>query len=581
MKLLKKTVALALSLLLLAALLPLGQAAVGSFLGQDMPDFTVSTVDGGTFTLSQTLKEKELVIVTFFATWCGPCRMEFPYMRQAYEQYRDRVAIIALSTDPTESMEKLRAYAEDMGLGFPVGSDGQMGLRDRLAVSNIPTTFAVDRFGKIVFATVGAQTSVGAFTRLFDAFVGDGYTETRPLSELPPEKPAIAKADPAALAAALNAGDGVVLSNSDSDVIWPMLPTEKDGVSAVASTNEGVANSASVLLADVTAGEGQALAFSFALSSEAAMDIFSVQVDGKTVKSFSGEYDWTRWCVSLEPGEHRVTFRYRKDSMQDGGQDTLWLGKMNLISSAEAEELLSSLPAYPTADAVSLTAVTEGAREIVFQASAEALFDFADARFWLLPGLEAEVRAEITEDYDPDTAFLYRTYDGAVIPLTQAVSGDAYFITTGVDSLETTGYAASGVYLYRSGEYTDEPDCQIILFGNEEGVQVLADSLSESAGEELAWTFAEEQPPAGQSKYTVRFVDQNGDAVPGCMVNFCTDDFCQVAVADENGMAEFTGEPYAYHVQVVRVPAGYDFDTSREFYAEIGGGEMTMEVTKE
>lgn len=391
----------------------------------------------------------------------------------------------------------------------------------------------------------------------------------------------MAKADPATLAAALNAGDGITFSNSDSDAVWPMLPTEKDGVSAVASTNAGVANSASVLLADVAAGEGQALAFSFALSSEPAMDVFSVQVDGKTVKSFSGEYSWTRWCVPLEPGEHRFTFRYWKDNLEDEGQDALWLGKMNLISSAEAEELLSSLPVYPTADAVSLTVVTEGAREIVFHASDEALFNFAGARFWLLPGLEAGIRAEITADYDPDAAFLYRNYDGAVIPLAQAVSGDAYFITSGVDTVEITGYATSGVYLYRSGDYMIIPDCQIVLFGSEEGVQILADALSESAGAEVAWAYAEEQIPAGQSKYTVRFVDQNGDAVPGCMVNFCTDDFCQVAVADENGMAEFTGEPYAYHVQVVRVPAGYDFDTSREFYAEIGGGEMTMEVTKE
>ena len=84
-----------------------------------------------------------------------------------------------------------------------------------------------------------------------------------------------------------------------------------------------------------------------------------------------------------------------------------------------------------------------------------------------------------------------------------------------------------------------------------------------------------------QSVYTVRFVDQDGAPVPGCIVNFCTDETCTPVIADENGVAAFTGAPYAYHLQVIRVPNGYKFDTAQEFYAEENGGEMIFTVTKE
>ena len=73
--------------------------------GQPFEDFTVETIDGGSFTLSEALKDKDLVLINLWATWCGPCRMEFPYMQQAYEQYSDRIAIIALSVEPEDTVE--------------------------------------------------------------------------------------------------------------------------------------------------------------------------------------------------------------------------------------------------------------------------------------------------------------------------------------------------------------------------------------------------------------------------------------------------------------------------------------------
>ena len=83
------------------------EAKNADILGKPFPDFTATDSEGNTFTLSEALKDHEAVLINFWATWCGPCRNEFPYLNEAYGKYRDRVAFIALSTDPNDTIEKI------------------------------------------------------------------------------------------------------------------------------------------------------------------------------------------------------------------------------------------------------------------------------------------------------------------------------------------------------------------------------------------------------------------------------------------------------------------------------------------
>ena len=139
-----------------------------------LPDFTVRTVDGGTFTLSEALKDHELVLINLFATWCGPCAMEFPYLQEAWSQNEDRVAVIALSVESEDTEEVLRAYAEERELTFPIGREEGTDLR-RFVTEGIPTTVLVDRTGKVAAVEIGAKTSTGEFLKLFDGFSGEDY----------------------------------------------------------------------------------------------------------------------------------------------------------------------------------------------------------------------------------------------------------------------------------------------------------------------------------------------------------------------------------------------------------------------
>ena len=66
-------------------------------LGDVMFDFTVTSSDGKDYTLSELLKEKDAVVLNFWYLNCNPCRMEFPYLQEAYEAYSDRIELLALN----------------------------------------------------------------------------------------------------------------------------------------------------------------------------------------------------------------------------------------------------------------------------------------------------------------------------------------------------------------------------------------------------------------------------------------------------------------------------------------------------
>ncbi len=181
-------------LLLTALILCLGTAMAENvgFLGQPFPDFSATDTQGNTFTLSEVLQDHEAVLINIWTTWCGPCEREFPFLKEVYEEYGDRIAFIALSADPSDTIEKIGEYRESHGITFPMGRDEGLEITNYIGLTGYPTTVMVDRFGIAVYTHTGAFAAVKDVKLLVEAFMGDQYTETTVLTAIPRDASTVA-----------------------------------------------------------------------------------------------------------------------------------------------------------------------------------------------------------------------------------------------------------------------------------------------------------------------------------------------------------------------------------------------------
>ena len=162
----KKIIAVMLALFLAFSCI----SALAAGQNKKLGDFTVKTIDGKDFTLSEALKDHDLVVINLWATWCPPCKAEFPFLQEAWSKNKDRIAVIALSVEPSDTEAVLKNYAKSMQLTFPIANVGRTGL-DSFASSGIPTTIVVDHNGNVASVEIGARFSLQEFQSLFDQYM--------------------------------------------------------------------------------------------------------------------------------------------------------------------------------------------------------------------------------------------------------------------------------------------------------------------------------------------------------------------------------------------------------------------------
>ena len=148
--------------------------------GQEAPDFALPLTDGSEAKLSELLKDNEVVVLNIFASWCGPCREEFPEMEKTYQKYKDKMEIIAVTGDPDDTMDVMAKYKEEHGLSFPVGMKNES--IESLQIGGFPTTYIIDRNGKIVFSQASAfrntdrSPAAGIQIRLYNDTIDETIT---------------------------------------------------------------------------------------------------------------------------------------------------------------------------------------------------------------------------------------------------------------------------------------------------------------------------------------------------------------------------------------------------------------------
>lgn len=142
-----------------------GRATTGS----RAPDFELTTFDGKTFRMSQ--QRGRPVLVNFWASWCRPCRKEFPLFGEVYERYRARGLVIA-GVAYRDITADARRFARAENATWTLMSDSSdLGVARAYGVRAIPQTFFVDRDGRIVERVFGIP-SAARFDALVRRIVG-------------------------------------------------------------------------------------------------------------------------------------------------------------------------------------------------------------------------------------------------------------------------------------------------------------------------------------------------------------------------------------------------------------------------
>jgi thiol-disulfide isomerase/thioredoxin len=123
--------------------------------GEDAPPLTLTTLDGASWKLAD-LRGK-VILIDFWATWCGPCVAEIPNLTAVYEQHKANPNFVMLSVSLDESDAPVRKFTKARGMSWTHAAGGKSGAQDAATayrVRGIPAIFIIDKSGKIAAAEV-------------------------------------------------------------------------------------------------------------------------------------------------------------------------------------------------------------------------------------------------------------------------------------------------------------------------------------------------------------------------------------------------------------------------------------------
>ena len=118
-----------------------------------LPEFSLQDIDGHRFTNSDI--EGTVVLLNFWATWCGPCKIEMPWFVEFQRKYKDQgFTVLAVSLDE-DGWEVVRPFAEENDFNFPVFLGDDTVAEEFGGIYALPTTLIADKSGNIMFRHTG------------------------------------------------------------------------------------------------------------------------------------------------------------------------------------------------------------------------------------------------------------------------------------------------------------------------------------------------------------------------------------------------------------------------------------------
>jgi thiol-disulfide isomerase/thioredoxin len=127
--------------------------------GRLAPNFSLDTLDGDDFELSDHVGDK-VIILNFWATWCAPCREEIPELNRYHEESSDDVMMVGVNV--REDLMTVRGYVRNIEMDYPVVLDREGRVAKMFQVNQFPTTVVIGARGRVQFYKVGMIQNANA-----------------------------------------------------------------------------------------------------------------------------------------------------------------------------------------------------------------------------------------------------------------------------------------------------------------------------------------------------------------------------------------------------------------------------------
>jgi peroxiredoxin len=124
---------------------------------QTLPDISLKDINGKLVNMSDYSKKGKIVIVSFWATWCTPCKKELNNINELYEEWKSKydVIVVAVTIDNARNVMKVKPYVDGQAWPFDIILDVNSDLMRAMNVVNPPHTFLLDKSGSVVYSHTG------------------------------------------------------------------------------------------------------------------------------------------------------------------------------------------------------------------------------------------------------------------------------------------------------------------------------------------------------------------------------------------------------------------------------------------
>lgn len=142
------------------------------------PDFTLTDANGNAAKLSD--YRGKVVLLNFWATWCGPCAVEIPWFVQFQREYQGRDFVVLGVSEDEDGWKSVKPYAAREKINYPLMVATELVTQQYGGINQLPTTFMIDREGRVASSHLGL-VSMNTYRQEILTLLGDAKNEKNPV----------------------------------------------------------------------------------------------------------------------------------------------------------------------------------------------------------------------------------------------------------------------------------------------------------------------------------------------------------------------------------------------------------------